>query len=210
MESTFWPWWIGAIALAGVGHLSCRLLQSPLGVSGYLGRLTRWSEELEALQEEQRLNENQAQIQQQLLEITLQEMADKVPAEELERLKQDYQASAPAPVTTGRLHIVACLTFALGILAGGLFSAVYYHRFQLSLTPPTEMEQIWGSSTLAAGVLFLGGILVGFGTVLGGGCTSGHGLTGCSRLRPGSLVATATFLGVAAFVAHQLVGGWRA
>jgi uncharacterized membrane protein YedE/YeeE len=42
-----------------------------------------------------------------------------------------------------------------------------------------------------------GGLLVGFGSVYGSGCTSGHGVCGLSRLSQRSLVATATFMGVA-------------
>ena len=45
--------------------------------------------------------------------------------------------------------------------------------------------------------VLVGGLLVGFGTRLGSGCTSGHGLCGMARLSRRSLVATATFFGVA-------------
>ncbi len=45
--------------------------------------------------------------------------------------------------------------------------------------------------------ILAGGLLVGFGTRLGSGCTSGHGLCGMSRLSRRSVVATATFFGVA-------------
>jgi uncharacterized membrane protein YedE/YeeE len=45
--------------------------------------------------------------------------------------------------------------------------------------------------------LVVAGLLVGYGTALAGGCTSGHGVCGLARLSLRSLVATATFLGVA-------------
>ncbi|CAA9488030.1 MAG: Putative transmembrane protein [uncultured Rubrobacteraceae bacterium] len=45
--------------------------------------------------------------------------------------------------------------------------------------------------------ILAGGLLVGFGTRLGSGCTSGHGLCGMARLSGRSVVATATFFGVA-------------
>jgi len=55
------------------------------------------------------------------------------------------------------------------------------------------------------------GLLVGFGTRLGSGCTSGHGVCGLGNLSLRSLVATATFMGVAALtvflVRHALPGG---
>lgn len=59
-------------------------------------------------------------------------------------------------------------------------------------------------------VLVVAGLLVGFGTRLGGGCTSGHGICGLARLSPRSLVATLTFMGVAAatvFVMRHLLAG---
>ena len=46
--------------------------------------------------------------------------------------------------------------------------------------------------------------MVGFGTRMSGGCSSGHGLTGCSRLHPVSLVATAVFFAAAAAVSTLL------
>lgn len=47
-------------------------------------------------------------------------------------------------------------------------------------------------------VLVVAGLLVGFGTRLGSGCTSGHGVCGIGRLSKRSIVATATFMAVAA------------
>jgi uncharacterized membrane protein YedE/YeeE len=47
-------------------------------------------------------------------------------------------------------------------------------------------------------LLAASGLLVGFGTHLGSGCTSGHGVCGLANLSPRSLVATLTFMIVAA------------
>lgn len=47
-------------------------------------------------------------------------------------------------------------------------------------------------------VLLVAGLLVGFGTRLGAGCTSGHGVCGIGRLSKRSVVATGTFVAVAA------------
>ena len=41
--------------------------------------------------------------------------------------------------------------------------------------------------------LFIGGILVGFGTRYANGCTSGHAITGISLLNPGSIKSTISF-----------------
>ena len=59
-------------------------------------------------------------------------------------------------------------------------------------------------------LLFLGGVLVGFGARWMGACTSGHGLSGCSTRSPGSMVATMVFFAVAVAVTlllHVLTGG---
>ncbi|MGH6659942.1 MAG: YeeE/YedE family protein, partial [Rhodospirillales bacterium] len=54
------------------------------------------------------------------------------------------------------------------------------------------------------------GLLVGFGTRVGGGCTSGHGVCGLARLSDRSLVATLTFMAVAAltvYMTRHVLGG---
>lgn len=61
-----------------------------------------------------------------------------------------------------------------------------------------------------AGLVVLGiaGLLIGFGTQLSRGCTSGHGVCGLANLSPRSLVATLTFMAVAAatvFVVRHLL-----
>ncbi len=65
-------------------------------------------------------------------------------------------------------------------------------------------ELVTANPTLMICVLFVGGVLVGFGTRLAGGCSSGHGLSGCGRLRPVSMVATAIFFGTAVVVSFLL------
>ncbi|PKM11947.1 MAG: YeeE/YedE family protein [Gammaproteobacteria bacterium HGW-Gammaproteobacteria-3] len=53
----------------------------------------------------------------------------------------------------------------------------------------------------------LAGVLVGFGTRLGGGCTSGHGVCGLARGSLRSLVATLTFMVVAALTVYWVRHG---
>jgi uncharacterized membrane protein YedE/YeeE len=57
-----------------------------------------------------------------------------------------------------------------------------------------------GAPQAGGGLALLAGLLVGAGAALGSGCTSGHGVCGLARLSPRSLVATATFIAVAALV----------
>jgi uncharacterized membrane protein YedE/YeeE len=59
-------------------------------------------------------------------------------------------------------------------------------------------------------LLFLGGLLSGFGARWGGGCTSGHGISGMASLSPASIAATVTFMATAValtLLLHALTGG---
>ncbi len=53
------------------------------------------------------------------------------------------------------------------------------------------IESLSKIKTLA--VLFIGGVLIGFGTRYAGGCTSGHAITGLSNLQLPSLIAVIGF-----------------
>ncbi|MGO4568427.1 YeeE/YedE family protein [Rhizobium sp. 2YAF20] len=94
----------------------------------------------------------------------------------------------------GRLGI----GFMGGILGGAALASALIRRPELTMT----------SSPL---LLVAGGLIVGFGTRLGSGCTSGHAVCGIARLSARSLIATATFMAVAAltvFVVRTVfVGG---
>ncbi len=68
----------------------------------------------------------------------------------------------------------------------------------------------WLSPTAAVPILFLSGLVMGYGARWAGGCTSGHGLCGTSARGMGSFVATATFFLTAIVVTlglHLLTGG---
>ena len=66
------------------------------------------------------------------------------------------------------------------------------------------------SPTGSAGLIVVGGLLVGIGTRLGGGCTSGHGVCGLARFSLRSLAAVLTFMAVAfvtVYVVRHVMGG---
>jgi len=53
-------------------------------------------------------------------------------------------------------------------------------------------------------ILFVAGILIGFGAKTAGGCTSGNGLSGVSMNSVAALAATATFFGTAIIVSFVI------
>jgi uncharacterized membrane protein YedE/YeeE len=77
--------------------------------------------------------------------------------------------------------------FVAGLLVGGALARV------------VDRDAI-GPIATPLPILAIAGFLVGFGTRLAGGCTSGHGVCGVSRGSTRSIVATATFMVVAAVV----------
>lgn len=104
-------------------------------------------------------------------------------------------------------------------IVGGLFSSgsgiAWRAAFIAGLVvgPLLHLYLLGGerSVTVAAGLpaLVVGGLAVGFGTRLGGGCTSGHGVCGIARFSLRSIVATLTFMAVAAvvvFVVRHAIG----
>ena len=64
--------------------------------------------------------------------------------------------------------------------------------------PPVLFDLTWMSVI----VMFLGGILVGFGTRYASGCTSGHAITGLSTLQLQSLLAVLGIFAGGLFSAH--------
>jgi uncharacterized protein len=100
----------------------------------------------------------------------------------------------------------------LGILAGGALGTLL--QGSTRVTGYGKLEQ----AVLAVGlplvllvpVLFVGGVLIGYGVRWAGGCTSGHGLAGSSAISVSSFVATATFMATAiavSFLLNWALGG---
>jgi hypothetical protein len=87
------------------------------------------------------------------------------------------------------------LDFIAGLFAGGVLS---------SLFTPGGWEVTWNmgiwDEKVALGDLgkflwlFLGGVLIGFGTRMAGGCTSGHGIFGLANWERGSWVSVLSFM----------------
>ena len=79
------------------------------------------------------------------------------------------------------------LLFVAGILIGSFVAARFLSAEAVVLLPASL------ATTTGMVKLFIGGLLVGFGTRYADGCTSGHTITGLSNLIWPSLVATLSF-----------------
>ena len=59
------------------------------------------------------------------------------------------------------------------------------------------LTRTFSDDLVVIGILFAGGILIGFGAKTARGCTAGNGLGGCAQGNVASFAATATFMGTA-------------
>ncbi len=196
--SAYWPWWAGAIALAAVTLLYTLGTGRSLGLSGVWDRVLHWREEAEVERLDARFADDGA-LEAALVAATAQQFGTAPTAVE-------DRAPAPARVAPTRpAPLVTHAALIVSVFVGGLVAALGSGRFEVR----ADMGEAFGrlvttNPVVMILVLFTGGVLVGFGTRLAGGCSSGHGLSGCGRLRPVSLLATAVFFGTAAAVSFLL------
>ncbi len=105
------------------------------------------------------------------------------------------------------------LLFLVGAVAGGFIARQYLASpqpvqispstiadlQQLGFTAPADLQpdELYGMEAFkqpkTVFLLFVGGLLIGFGTRWAGGCTSGHSISGLSHLQLPSLIATIGF-----------------
>lgn len=196
--SGYWPWWVGAPALATTTIGYWLSTGRTLGVSTAWDRVLHWREERAVERADAALDE--AGFDAALAAAT--EEAFGAPGSVAVAARpRAPEAAADAPPPAPVLAHAALL---VSIFVGGLFAAVLSGRFELRLDLGPDFASLVAAGWARWPVLFLGGVLVGFGTRLAGGCSSGHGLSGCGRLQPTSLVATATFFGTAVAVSYLL------
>lgn len=198
-RTDFWDWWQGALALAFVTLVFWWVMRVPLGVSSSWDRIVHWREEEEFAQKERAMYDNREGINDAMLAETIAQFGPEAVAELMAQKRQSAAKTAGAAKSTERRQIPwqAHVTFLAMMMIGGLFASVMRGDFQLSFNMGADYAQLFGSGPHIWLLLLFGGFLVGFGTRMSGGCTSGHGLSGCSRLQPGSLVGTAAFFGTA-------------
>lgn len=201
--SEYWSWWAGALALGGVTIAFYLATGRPLGVSGSWTRLASIRDERSREKTEAAMHAMPQGADDALMQATLAEFG----ADVAEKLMAGGPApSAPAPVKPAAVRApwTAHLTFLVMLMAGGLLAAFSAGGFEVTLSMDHTYTSFFGDGWSGFTFLALGGMLVGFGTQMAGGCTSGHGLSGCARLVPASLYATAMFFGTAVAVSALL------
>jgi uncharacterized protein len=187
-----WPFWLGALALAVTAVGYAATLGRLLGVSGIYERLIYARSELATEREERGFRDRTA-LEEALRRETLAEMERQgVPIPPAE-LAAPVTTASSGPAMAPRVPLWGQLVFLLMMFAGGALAKALAGGLSFESAPDPTHAQLFGRAAPLA--LVLGGLLVGFGTRMAGGCTSGHGLSGCGRLQPGSLLATACFFG---------------
>jgi hypothetical protein len=194
-----WPWWLGAVGLAGTALLYTWIVRRPLGVSGFVG--TALSPQAQK-DEVELAGLSDADLERAMLDAARAQFGDAALAEAAAAPASSARAVSAAPA----LGWGRSVAFLVGsVLGGGLFALVGTRAGGangLELAPMGTYVDAFGAWTWVA--LVAGGICVGAGTAMAGGCTSGHGLVGCGRLQPPSLVATACFFGTAIAVGFAI------
>ncbi|GAB7030039.1 YeeE/YedE thiosulfate transporter family protein [Streptomyces sp. NPDC021749] len=213
--STYWPWWAGAIGLALVTLNHTLITDRSLGVSAAWDRVLHWRRERELERMDEEFADDQA-LAEALAAATAEHFGTdtgtstvpQAPYEKSQPLEADTEPAAserPAATSLRPAPLVTQAALLMSIFLGGFIAAVTSGRFHLrSDMGPGYRDLVTADSTTMIAMLFVGGVLVGFGTRLAGGCSSGHGLSGCGRLRPVSIVATAVFFGTAVAVSFLL------
>ncbi|AKA03971.1 transporter [Streptomyces noursei ZPM] len=213
--SAYWPWWAGAIGLALITVNHTLITDRSLGVSAAWDRVLHWRRERQLERMDEEFADDQA-LAEALAAATAEHFGagtgtSTVPQEPYEK-SQPLEANAepaaserPAAMSLRPAPLVTQAALLVSIFLGGFIAAAASGRFHLRYDMgPGFRDLVTADPTTMIAMLFVGGVLVGFGTRLAGGCSSGHGLSGCGRLRPVSIVATAVFFGTAVAVSFLL------
>lgn len=213
--SSYWPWWAGAAGLALITINYALTTDRSFGVSSAWDRVLHWRRErrLELADEE---FTDDRELVEALAAATAEHFgtgpgAYTVPpspygtSQQLETEAEPTASETTSVAGPGPAPLVTQAALLVSVFFGGLIAAVTSGRFHLRFDMgPGFKNLVTADPVIMTVLLFVGGVLVGFGTRLAGGCTSGHGLNGCGRLRPVSLVATAVFFGTAVAVSFLL------
>ncbi|MDQ0991738.1 YeeE/YedE family protein [Streptomyces sp. V3I7] len=217
--STYWPWWAGAAGLALVTITYTLITDRSFGVSAAWDRVLHWRRERHLELTDEEFSDDHA-LAEALAAATAEHFGTsggagttastmpQAPYATSQPLEADAEPAAserPAATSLRPAPLVTQAALLISVFLGGFIAAVTSGRFHLRYDMgPGFRDLVTADPITMIALLFVGGVLVGFGTRLAGGCSSGHGLNGCGRLRPVSLVATAVFFGTAVAVSFLL------
>ena len=197
----YWPWWIGALGLAGVCLAYLLLVGRLLGVSGSWAKVVGWRENRLLRQANEDFAANQDEMSDALMAETLAQFGDEALQEfQTEVLPVKGASSVDIDNLESSTPWTAHLTFLLCMFVGAFVTAYLFGQFELRFELSPMHSRIFGDTWEVWLALLFGGMMVGFGTQMAGGCSSGHGLSGCARLIPASLLATLVFMVSAVFL----------
>ncbi len=219
----FWPWWLGAASFAVVTVGCCVVARRPLGVSGVLARFVRLRVELDDERRRRALAADEAAVEAALLAATAEAFGPGTPREAGAGDAPSH-ARSPGPILSGdggrrgcadcaaaksRPTLAGHAIFLAAIALGGVAVQLWRGGWSPAFDMGPTFARLFGGGARGALVLVAGGVLVGAGTSMSGGCSTGHGLSGCSRLQPASLAATALYVAAAVGVSLLLDGSPR-
>lgn len=221
-DPSWWPWTLGALALALPTLVHQAATGKVTGVSSLYARMIGWADEAEAAATEARTADRSEAELAQLLEAETAAMVATLDPDELGISEAEFAAmlaecdteatppaapeatDRPCPPAAARVHPLVHLVFLVAMVGGGALAAVASGRWGLRFTLSDAYTRLVADGAAGLGLLFLGGAMVGLGTRMAGGCSTGHGLQGTAALQPGSLVSTITFFGTAVAVSTIL------
>ena len=211
-----WPWWLSALALAAVALLMWTVERRMLGVSGSFARVVRRDDPDDAAARDALADDPHA-LDEALIAATREEFGDEAADELVAEMRAAAKTRADAAETPaadeegaalipypGRLPRSVHFVFLSCMVVGGAIAMALSSGWSVSWTLGETYSELIGDGVVMLAACLGGGVLTGIGTRMAGGCTSGHGLTGCARVQPGSLVATAIFFGTAIAVSFLL------
>jgi uncharacterized protein len=187
--SAYWSWAVGGVALAGVAVAHRMAMGRTFGVSGAMDRVVHFRSE--------RAIDRMNDIDVNEFELALRAATEAEFGQANDSVESATQSAAVSVDVVTPSTVVSQAFFVGAIFFGGLIAAITSGRFKVQTNLGPEFADTIASGWMMWPTLVFAGVLVGFGTRLAGGCTSGHGLSGCGRLQPASMVATASFLGSA-------------
>lgn len=193
------PWWITAIGLASVTLGFYMFSKKTLGVSGSWARVIQWRDDKVINDAEAPFANHPELFKDALMEATIEHFGEQRVTNFLQERHKSKSVEPAKEISKPvmRNHWSVHMVFLCALILGGFIGAYFKGGASLQMDLGELHRGLFGSGFALFMTLFVGGMMVGFGTQLGGGCTSGHGLSGVSRLVPASLIATMSFFGAA-------------